>query len=426
MSILTRYYVKELLKVFTLTLCLLTVFMLWIAITFELPEDLKSIRLVWVLPFLLPEAVRNALQAASLFAACTVFGRMSAQNELVALNSLGIPAGFVLLPALMLGLAAGFTGVWLYEVGVSWGTAGVERALIESIDAIAYEQLEKTHSFSLPQIVLRAKGVDGRKLTKATAVITPTPDGDTTTIHAEECRLEVDPARNSLTVFFRNGTIEYEGHKLNFYDTIEQIVPLNDAEPDKDVWPPKGISLREIRTQIKSKEATIARLEHELSDSVVPIPAPNDDAKVDESQPAPLTPAEMREQLKTERSRLHYLQTQVYRRWTNGFFSLAFVMVGVPVAILLRSGDPLSAFFLCFAPVILVNHPLHNFCIRMAETGRLPPWSPWIGNVVLMSLGVWLLHRLNRPGSHEFLKRFKFLVYRLREWRQTSIPVRSS
>lgn len=427
MSILTRYYVKELLKVFSLTLSLLTLFMLWIAVTFELPEDLKSLRIFWVLPFLTPEAVRNALQAASLFAACTVFGRMSAQNELVALNSLGIPAGFVLLPALVLGLAASFTGVWLYEVGISWGSVGVDRALIESIDAIAYEQLEKTHSFSLPQIVLRSKSVEGRTIKKATAVITPTPGGDTTTIHAEECRLQVNPDQNTLTVSFRNGTIDYEGHKLNFQDTIEQVVSLVGEAPAEEVWPPKNISLRQIKAQIRAKQEAIARLEHELSDSVVPIPAPSDDEKSGNSSVAAvLTPGEMREQLKTEHSRLHYLQTQVYRRWTNGFFSLAFVMLGVPVAVLMRTGDPLSAFFLCFAPVILLNHPLHNFCIRMAESGRLPPWSPWIGNIVLMSLGVWLMHRLNRPGSHEFLKRIKFLVYRLREARQVSGPVRSS
>lgn len=423
MSILTRYYVKELLKVFSLTLGILTVFMLWIAITFELPEDLKSIRLVWVLPFLTPEAVRNALQAASLFAACSVFGRMSAQNELLALNSLGIPAGFVLLPTLVLGLAASFAGVWLYEVGISWGNVGVERALIQSIDSIAYEQLEKTHSFAMPQIVLRAKSVAGRTLTKATAVITPANGDDTTTIHAQECRLHVNADASTLSVYFSNGTIDHDGHKLNFYDTIEQVIPLTDEQPDEDAWPPKNPSLGKIRAEIASKSQTVARLEQELADNVVPLPAPEEG---DGNAPATLSPAVMRERLKTEQSRLHYLQTQVYRRWTNGFFSLAFVMVGVPVAIMLRSGDPLSAFFLCFAPVILVNHPLHNFCIRMAETGRMPPWSPWIGNVVLMALGVWLMYRLNRPGSHEFLKRFKFIVYRLREWRQTSAPARPS
>lgn len=420
MSILTRYYVQELLKVFCLTLGLLTVFMLWIAVTFELPEDLKSLRIFWVLPFLTPEAVRNALQAASLFAACTVFGRMSGQNELVALNSLGIPAGFVLLPALILGLAASFAGVWLYEVGISWGNVGIDRAMIESIDAIAYEQLEKTHSFSLPQIVLRAKAVEGRKLMKATAVITPTPGGDTTTVHAEECRLHVNPDASTLTVYFRNGSIDYEGNKLNFVDTIEQVIPLADDRPGEEVWPPKNPSLRDMHAQIKTREATIARLEHELADGVVQLPAPGADA----GSAVPLSPTEMRERLKTEQSRVHYLKTQVYRRWTNGFFSLAFVMVGVPVAIMLRSGDPLSAFFLCFAPVLLVNHPLHNFCIRMAESGRMPPWSPWIGNVVLMAVGVWLLQRLNRPGSHEFLKRIKFLVYRFRELGKNSTPAR--
>jgi lipopolysaccharide export system permease protein len=407
MTTLTRYYVKELLKVFTVTLVIITMFMLWVGITFNLPEELKGLRIAQVLPFLLPEAVRNALQAASLFAACSVFGRMSAQNELVALNSLGIAPGFVVLPALILGLVASFAGVWLYEVGIFWGQTGIERAVLQSVDSIAYEQLTKHHQFGLPQMFLRVDAVDGRRLINPTASFFPAEGGDPVTVVAEECRLEPNPAKHTLSVFMRNGTIDSNGLKLNFYDTIERVVPLADDAAAVESWPPKNQTQQQLHALIALKKRAITKLEKALSADVIPIPPPNADG----TQPPRPSPAAMRQQLETEQFRLRWLESQVYRRWTNGFFCLAFVMVGVPVAIMLRSGDHLSAFFLCFLPIVLLNHPLHSFCIRMSESGRMPAWSPWIGNVLLMACGVWLMQRLNRPGSHEFLKRLKFLVH---------------
>lgn len=422
MSILSRYYVKELLKVFFVTLIAITLFMLWVGITFNLPEELKGVRLTGVLLYLLPEAVRNALQAASLFAACSVFGRMSAQNELMALNSLGISPSFVVLPALLLGLAASFAGVWLYEVGISWGQVGIERAALQMIDSIAYEQLEKHRTFCSPHIFLRVDAVEGRRLIKPSAVFFPTDGDGAMTIVAEECRLQSNPEKHGLAVLFRNGEIDSPSLKLKFYDTIERLLPYGEDQTGVEVWPPKNPSLGQLKIGIAYKQRAVAKLERELAADVIPIPPPDSFA----GPPVRLSPAAMRRQLETEKSRLHWLQSQIYRRWTNGFFSLAFVMVGVPVAIMLRSGDPLTAFFLCFLPILLLNHPLHSFCIRMSESGRMPAWSPWIGNVVLMVLGVWMLHRLNRPGSHEFLKRLKFVVHLTSGRLKTPIPARAS
>ncbi len=84
---------------------------------------------------------------------------------------------------------------------------------------------------------------------------------------------------------------------------------------------------------------------------------------------------------------MHWLNAQVNRRWANGFFCLAFVMMGIPVSMRARSRDYLTSFFACFLPVVLLNHPLHNFCIKLAESGRAPAQLPWLGNVLLICLG---------------------------------------
>ena len=102
-------------------------------------------------------------------------------------------------------------------------------------------------------------------------------------------------------------------------------------------------------------------------------------------------PTSRAEVLDTEREHMHWLKAQVNRRWTNGFFCLAFVMIGIPVSMRIRSRDYLTSFFACFLPVVLLNHPLHNFCIKLAESGRAPAQLPWVGDLLLIGFGAWLL-----------------------------------
>jgi lipopolysaccharide export system permease protein len=66
------------------------------------------------------------------------------------------------------------------------------------------------------------------------------------------------------------------------------------------------------------------------------------------------------------------------------------------MAIRLRRGEPLSAFFLCFAPILVVYYPLLIFGINGAKNGAVPPISLWAGNLVLFVWGVWLLRKVLR------------------------------
>ena len=111
---------------------------------------------------------------------------------------------------------------------------------------------------------------------------------------------------------------------------------------------------------------------------------------------APQSLAASTQALETERSHLHWIESQIHRRWTNGFFCLAYVIIGIPVAMRVRSRDYLTSFFACFLPVVVFNHPLHNICIKMAEAGRAPSMMPWVGDVVLILLGYGLLSRALR------------------------------
>jgi len=73
-----------------------------------------------------------------------------------------------------------------------------------------------------------------------------------------------------------------------------------------------------------------------------------------------------------------------------------FVLVGAPLAIRLRNADVWSSFGVCFLPILCVYYPLMMGGVERAKSGALPPYSVWLGNVILSVAGCWLLRKVIR------------------------------
>ena len=103
-----------------------------------------------------------------------------------------------------------------------------------------------------------------------------------------------------------------------------------------------------------------------------------------------------RKQLADARTRLFRLKTEPWRRWANGFSTLAFVLVGAPAAILLKKSDVMTRFGMVFPPILALYYPLFIGCCDRAKAGSLPPYIVWIPNVLLFAFGYWLMKRVVR------------------------------
>ena len=103
MQRLTRYIVFELLRVFLVALVALTLLLLLGVLGQEaIRQGLGPVPLLRMIPYVVPIALRFAVPATVLFAVCSVFGRISSENEVVALKSLGISPWTMVWPALVL------------------------------------------------------------------------------------------------------------------------------------------------------------------------------------------------------------------------------------------------------------------------------------------------------------------------------------
>jgi len=393
MKIISRYVLRELLQVFLVALSALTLFMLVVGLVKEAQQQgLGLIQIAKLVPYVLPEAMRFAVPGTMLFAVASVFGRLSASNEITALKAAGITPMATIWPALSLALVVSFVSVWLNDVAVSWGRNGVRRVVVSSVEEIIYSRLKQQRSYSTAQLSINVKGVDGRRLIRPTLSFTSGSDKTPATVSAAEAEITTDAEATELVVTFRNGTLHMGDVKAVFPDTIVRKIPL-DAVSKKSVGAisPSDIAMADFAAaraetrrnidqigQVAAAKTALAMLSGHMELTT------------------PAVTAGERDQAKWHESRLVRLIMEPWRRWANGFSCLCFVLVGAPMAIRMRNADFLTSFFLCFLPILVVYYPLFMLGISRVKAGVLPPPAVWMGNVLITLWGLWLLRRVVR------------------------------
>lgn len=390
MQRITRYLILELLKVFVVALTALTVLLLvGVLVQEALRQGLGPVSIVRLIPYVVPIALRFAIPATILFAACGVYGRMSAANEVGAVKSLGIAPLVVLRPALIVSFVISLVTVWINDVAVSWGKLGVNRVVLQSVEQIAYGMLRTTRSYSGNRFSITVRRVDGRKLIRPTLVFRTSDEAAPITFQAREAELRFDPRENLLTFIMVDS--ELDGAVTGrLPDTTIHKVALN-AGTSATSSGPSDLALWQIPEAVKQQHASIGRLEETLAaDAAYQMLrgdfGPLADTKWQFAHTA----------IENEVHRLHRMRTEPWRRWANGFSCLFFVMVGAPLAIRLRTADLWTSFAACFLPILAFYYPLLMYGVDRAKCGVLPPYSVWLGNVILGLVGCWLMRKVQQ------------------------------
>ncbi|HEY5312316.1 MAG TPA: LptF/LptG family permease [Pirellulales bacterium] len=394
MRILTSYVLAEVLKVFAVALTALTLMMILVGVVKEARDQgLEPRQVLQIIPYILPDALRYTVPGTILFAVCSVYGRMSGSNEIVALKSLGISPTTILWPVLVLAVLLSLVTVYLNDLAVSWGRSNVRRIVVESVEEIAYSMLRAQRTFSAPKFSIIVKRVDERKLIQPTISFQANGDEPAVTLTAEEAELRADTKLMVLTILCRNGTLDITGQgRLRFQDVLEREVPLDAATAaGEDTILPAWLSMSVIPEHIRAQriklrdyaEHRAARASFELLTG--DFAAVNGAVARTEYQ-----------HVKFQENHLARLLTEPQRRWSNGFSCLCFVLIGAPMAIWRRNADFLTSFFACFFPILVIYYPLLALGVDQAKAGKLPPCSVWLGNVILCCMGAWLLRKILR------------------------------
>src|SRR3954454_4053114 len=105
----------ELCKVFVIALVGITGILLMAGIIAEASQQgLGPTQILAAIPLLIPSTLPYTIPATTLFATCVVYGRMSADNEILAIKGSGVHFIRVVKPGIILGVVMSATTMALY------------------------------------------------------------------------------------------------------------------------------------------------------------------------------------------------------------------------------------------------------------------------------------------------------------------------
>src|SRR5713101_6087597 len=114
-TILFRMILWELSKVFVLSLVGITGILLMAGIIAEASQQgLGPMQILGAIPLLIPSTLPYTIPATTLFATCVVYGRLAADNEILAIKSSGVNVLHVVKPGILLGVVMSACTMGLY------------------------------------------------------------------------------------------------------------------------------------------------------------------------------------------------------------------------------------------------------------------------------------------------------------------------
>ena len=93
--------------------------------------------------------------------------------------------------------------------------------------------------------------------------------------------------------------------------------------------------------------------------------------------------------LRADKTTFNGINAELQMRPALSAGCLFFVVIGCPIGIWFGRSDYLSAFIICFLPIVFVYYPLQLCCTNLAKDGKLNPiLALWIANA---AIGLWAL-----------------------------------
>ena len=390
-KLVTRYVFYELAKIFVISSFAFVALMLIVGIADEAKEHgLGPELLVQLVPYILPQALMFAMPATCLFSVCVVFGRMASDNEIIAIKSMGLNQSVIVLPVLAITFLVSLGAVWINDVSYAWSYWGIERVVLESSDKILYGVLKDQGSFKMNNVSIEVAGVEGRKLLNP--VISFYSNNQNVRAVAEEATLETDIDSHSLTFIMTRGSAVVDGKKqqlFEFSDEVSYSVPIKSPEEiQKAAGEPSHLYLRQISSEIKTQTGQLTKMKQ--ANAMLAC------SQLVSGDMLGLSNGDWQQRLivqKDSTKRLSRLHVVPHRRWANGFSCLAFAMIGIPIALRMKTSNYATTFGVCFLPILAIYYPLFMVGLNGAKGGDLPAYGAWLGNLTLMLIGGFWIWR---------------------------------
>jgi len=368
----------------------LTTLMMFIGVAREaIRQGLSPMAVAQMIPYALPNALVFAIPGTVLFSICCVYGRMSADREISAISSTGISPLAIVRPAIVIAAVMSLVTVGLIDLAFTWGYLGVQRIVLQSVEHVAYNVLNRNHNFHRDGFSICVQDVVGERLLQPRILFNKN-DGTKVTIEAAESTLSVSKDGYLLLLSLTNGEVDFgDGTAFQFNDKFEYAAKIATEESSNLLYAnPSHMPLSSLGP---AKALQVSDTRQKESELAVQVGFDLLSARFDFVNNKTFT--DRINGLKNSRNRSHRLGTESARRWATGFTCLAFAIVGLPIAILLKSSDYMTIFGICFLPILIVYYPIFAISLDLAKEGVVPPIYVWLPNSLAFCFAIPLMRK---------------------------------
>jgi len=376
MKLLDRYVTRQLLLTSAFAVAILSVVLvlgnvlkrlLDLLVNHNAPVELILTFVAYILPFSLTFTIPWGFLTAVLL----VFGKMSAENELIALRTNGVSISRICVPVWVIALLLSGICLWI-NVDVAPRAHGRMKDVVYDIatsNPLAMFGSDKVIE-EFPGRKIYVEKNRGPQLENI--LVYETIDHEPArVVHARRGQLETDRENNQLLLHLFGARFEQRDE-----DDPRNYMKIVRATAEETTFP---ISLQELYEKNKKRrglsELTVSELLTRHSEVGVT--------------------SALKDQRK-QASALSNARTEVSKRFSFALASFAFALIGVPLAITAHRKETSIGFLLSLATAFI-----YFFFIILADTvsgnpAAHPEYLIWAPNVLFIGLGAWLFFRLSR------------------------------
>ena len=411
LGIVNRMILAELVKVFLMSLLGLTGMFLLAGLIQEASQrGLSPSQIVMAIPLIIPNTLPFTIPATTLFATCVVYGRMSADNEVLVLRAAGVNIYRLLTPALILGLATTATTLALFYEPIPRSQQLFREQLLKDSEQILYGMIKREGGMRQPNLdfVMFVRDVQGRDLIDVVVKKRKQDrSGYEFVARSQSAKLRVRevpddtvrvapgapvPMRKELVVDMdrcfvdsQKGEASADLQRQEYAMALPASVFGKDPRdrPSAQTWEELRANKEAARHDIAATAEEIERLKG-LGRKVV---GSNKETARDQA-------AKLEVQLKGKRRGLRQIEAEMQQRPALAVGCLCFVLIGCPVGIWASRADYLSVFMICFLPTVMAYYPISLAGMNMAKDEKAPVYVIWAADALLFIVALFLIKRL--------------------------------
>jgi lipopolysaccharide export system permease protein len=386
-GLLQRHIFGQLFRTFALALVTITaIFTLGFIVAEATRHGLNPQEVLGVLPFLVPGSLPYTAPAAVLFAVTVVYGRIAADNEVMAVKAAGLSIWAVLNPALLLGIALSACLFAMSSEVIPRANNAFRQMIFGSISDGFFRFLKKERELNNPAMpfYIQVRDIKGRTLIdplfKHRAPSPPNPQNTfDLTVSAKTATVDFDLEKLLVTVELENA--ETSGQARDFLFWIDGKQVLQYPFPKPEGGPAKRVQEMTGGEILQSQAEYLAKLRFERKRQAMSAGLWLTSGHIERVEWPKLRGAQADHGY--WRQKYHELETEKHLRVAlaaGGFF---FVLLGAPVGILFAKRDFLSAFITCFVPIIVLYYPLTLAAVNLGKEAAAPPQVVFAANGLL-------------------------------------------